>query len=82
MNQDVTTIIVSHQLERIATLCKHAVLLRQGEVAHAGLAAETIAAYVSGVTEETQGGGHGLSARDSPCGASHRWKNRIRQVES
>ena len=57
VNQDVTTIIVSHQLERIATLCKHAVLLRQGEVAHAGPAAETIAAYVSGVTEETPGGG-------------------------
>ena len=57
VNQDVTTIIVSHQLERIATLCKHAVLLRQGEVAHAGPAAETIAAYVSGVTEETQDGG-------------------------
>ena len=35
VNQDVTTIIVSHQLERIATLCRHAVLLRQGEVAHA-----------------------------------------------
>ena len=57
VNQDVTTILVSHQLERIATLCKHVVLLRQGEVAHAGPAAETIAAYVSGVTEETQGGG-------------------------
>jgi ABC-type polysaccharide/polyol phosphate transport system ATPase subunit len=57
VNQDVTTIIVSHQLERIATLCKHAVLLRLGEVAHAGPAAETIATYVSGVTEERQGGG-------------------------
>ena len=54
VNQNVTTIIVSHQLERIAFLCKRAVLLRQGEVAHSGPAAETIAAYVSGVTEETQ----------------------------
>ena len=47
VNHDVTAIIVSHQLERIASLCKRAVLLRQGEVAHAGPAAETIAAYVS-----------------------------------
>ena len=61
VNQDVTTIIVSHQLERIASLCKHAVLLRQGEVAHFGPAGETIAAYVSGLTEGTQEG-----STDSP----------------
>ena len=48
VNHDVTTIIVSHQLERIASLCTRAVLLRQGEVAHEGPAAETIAAYVGG----------------------------------
>ena len=36
VNQDVTTILVSHQLERIASLCTRAVLLRRGEVAHAG----------------------------------------------
>jgi ABC-type glutathione transport system ATPase component len=51
VNQDVTAIIVSHQLERVASLCKHAVLLRHGEVAHAGPATETVAAYVSGTTE-------------------------------
>ena len=34
VNQDVTTIIVSHQLERVASLCKRAVLLHKGEVAH------------------------------------------------
>jgi ABC-type polysaccharide/polyol phosphate transport system ATPase subunit len=54
INRNVTTIIVSHQLERIAFLCKRAVLLRQGEVAHSGPAAETIAAYVSGITQGTQ----------------------------
>jgi lipopolysaccharide transport system ATP-binding protein len=54
VNADVTTIIVSHQLERIASLCRRAVLLRQGEVAHAGPAAETIAAYVSGALEGRQ----------------------------
>jgi ABC-type polysaccharide/polyol phosphate transport system ATPase subunit len=53
VNQDVTTIIVSHQLERIAFLCKRAVLLRQGEVAYSGSADETIAAYVSGITQGT-----------------------------
>jgi ABC-type polysaccharide/polyol phosphate transport system ATPase subunit len=52
VTEDVTTIIVSHQLERIASLCKRAVLLRQGEVAHAGPAAETIAAYVSSAVRD------------------------------
>ena len=61
VNQDVTTIIVSHQLERIASLCKRAVLLRQGEVAHVGPAAETITAYVSGESQGTAGG-----STDSP----------------
>ncbi len=57
VNQDVTAILVSHQLERIASLCKRAVLLRRGEVAHTGSATETIGAYVNGVNEEAQGGG-------------------------
>lgn len=56
VNQEVTTIIVSHQLERIASLCKQAVLLRRGEVAYSGPAAETIAAYVSSATEGAQVG--------------------------
>ena len=56
VNQNVTAIIVSHQLERIAFLCKRAVLLRRGEVAHSGPAAETIAAYVRDVTEGAQEG--------------------------
>ena len=55
VKQDVTTILVSHQLERIASLCARAVLLRRGEVAHAGSASETIGAYVNGVNEEAQG---------------------------
>jgi lipopolysaccharide transport system ATP-binding protein len=48
---DVTTVIVSHQLDRIGSLCKRAVLLRQGQVVHDGPAAETIAAYVRGATD-------------------------------
>jgi len=55
VKQDVTTILVSHQLERVASLCTRAVLLRRGEVAHAGPAGETIGAYVNGVNEEAQG---------------------------
>ena len=55
VKQDVTTILVSHQLERIASLCTRAVLLRRGEVAHVGSASETIGAYVNGVNEEAQG---------------------------
>jgi ABC-type multidrug transport system ATPase subunit len=55
VNHDVTTVIVSHQLDRIASLCSRAVLLRQGEVAHAGPATETIAAYISGSTGVIQG---------------------------
>jgi ABC-type polysaccharide/polyol phosphate transport system ATPase subunit len=56
VNQHVTTIMVSHQLDRIASLCKRAVLLRKGEVAHAGPAAETIAAYVSSAVQEAHSG--------------------------
>jgi ABC-type polysaccharide/polyol phosphate transport system ATPase subunit len=56
INHDVTAIIVSHQLERIASLCKRAVLLRHGEVAHAGPAAETIAAYVGSEIQDTHHG--------------------------
>jgi hypothetical protein len=55
VKQDVTTILVSHQLERVAQLCTRAVLLRRGEVAHVGSASETIGAYVNGVNEEAQG---------------------------
>jgi lipopolysaccharide transport system ATP-binding protein len=56
VKHDVTAIIVSHQLERIAALCKRAILLRQGEVAHAGTAGETIAAYVSSALEGAERG--------------------------
>jgi lipopolysaccharide transport system ATP-binding protein len=61
VNHDVTTIIVSHQLERIASLCKHAVMLRHGQVAHTGPSAETIAAYISGSSDALP-----ATAPDSP----------------
>jgi len=41
----VPAIIVSHQLERIASLCNNAILLTQGRVVYEGAPAECIAAY-------------------------------------
>ena len=79
INHDVTAIVVSHQLERVASLCKRAVLLRQGEVAHAGPAAETIAAYVNGVNEDAAARARGLAAPDSDRRADFRWTDRLRQ---
>jgi ABC-type polysaccharide/polyol phosphate transport system ATPase subunit len=44
--------VVSHQLERIAQLSTHAILLRRGEVVTSGTPAECISAYVSGQITE------------------------------
>jgi ABC-type polysaccharide/polyol phosphate transport system ATPase subunit len=41
----VPTVIVSHQLERIATLCTEAILLTKGRVAFRGEPADALAAY-------------------------------------
>jgi lipopolysaccharide transport system ATP-binding protein len=53
VNRDITVVLVSHQLERVAQLCSHAVLLSQGEVACAGPVDEVISAYVRGSGEST-----------------------------
>jgi ABC-type polysaccharide/polyol phosphate transport system ATPase subunit len=42
----IPVVVVSHQLDRIATLCTDAILLGRGEVALAGTPAECIAAYL------------------------------------
>jgi hypothetical protein len=42
-------VVVSHQLEAVATLCTHAIHLDRGRVAHAGSPSECIAAYLQGV---------------------------------
>ncbi|HXE56440.1 MAG TPA: ABC transporter ATP-binding protein [Gemmatimonadales bacterium] len=44
----VPVVVVSHQLDRIATLCTHAILLERGRVVRHGTPAECIAAYVQG----------------------------------
>ncbi len=46
--QNIPVIVVSHQLERIASLCTHAILLNRGVVVCSGTPAEAIAAYVLG----------------------------------
>ena len=53
VNRDITVVLVSHQLERVAQLCSHAVLLSQGEVTCAGPVDEVISAYVRGSGEST-----------------------------
>jgi lipopolysaccharide transport system ATP-binding protein len=45
--RDIPTVIVSHQLERLGTLCSKAILLDRGRVLHAGPAAECINRYVN-----------------------------------
>lgn len=45
----IPVIIVSHQLERVASLCTRCLLLDKGKVVYDGTAAETIGEYLSGV---------------------------------
>ncbi|HEX5437646.1 MAG TPA: polysaccharide ABC transporter ATP-binding protein [Gemmatimonadaceae bacterium] len=42
----IPVVVVSHQLERIAALCTHAILLERGSIAHEGSPAECISRYV------------------------------------
>lgn len=57
VNRDITVVLVSHQLERIAQLCSRAVLLNQGKVAHAGPVQEVVDVYIrsSGERERQTG---------------------------
>jgi len=48
LSGDMAVVVVSHQLDRIAELCSRAILLRRGEIVHAGPARECIGAYVTG----------------------------------
>lgn len=49
--------VVSHQLDRIATLSTHAILLRRGELVASGSPSECIATYVAGQLEAPGDGG-------------------------
>jgi ABC-type polysaccharide/polyol phosphate transport system ATPase subunit len=46
VERGVPTIIVSHQLERLTSLCTHVIVLDHGRVVHYGGAEESIAAYL------------------------------------
>lgn len=52
VQQDIPVVVVSHQLDRISSLCTHAMLLDRGSVVAQGTPAECIAAYVQGRTAD------------------------------
>jgi lipopolysaccharide transport system ATP-binding protein len=52
VQQDIPVVVVSHQLDRISSLCTHAILLDRGSVVAYGSPAECIAAYVQGRTAD------------------------------
>ena len=55
-------VIVSHQLERIASLCTHALLLDRGRVVRRGTPQECVSAYVTlGAGSGVRDGGHPVS---------------------
>jgi hypothetical protein len=57
--RDISVVIVSHQLEHVASLCSKAILLNRGRVVRAGSANECIAHYLTeglGDARETEGG--------------------------
>jgi ABC-type polysaccharide/polyol phosphate transport system ATPase subunit len=47
VNGNVACVLVSHQLERVSTLCGRALLLNRGQVVFEGPSSDTIAAYVT-----------------------------------
>ena len=57
----IPAIVVSHQLDRISTLCRRAILLAKGRVMHEGPAAECIEAYA----RQQASTGEGRGAADS-----------------
>lgn len=46
VSSDIPVVMVSHQLNRIASLCSHAILLDRGAVVRSGTPSECIAAYL------------------------------------
>lgn len=46
--QDLAVVVVSHQLDKIASLCTKAIVLDRGQVAYRGPARDCVAAYTSG----------------------------------
>ena len=59
----IPVVIVSHQLDRIASLCTNAIVLERGTVAFRGSAADSIAWYLSGNRMVAEGGTNGSAVR-------------------
>jgi homopolymeric O-antigen transport system ATP-binding protein len=60
VSRDIPVVVISHQLDRIASLCSQAILLDHGAIVHQGEPADCIAAYVShhgAPSERTSGEG-------------------------
>jgi lipopolysaccharide transport system ATP-binding protein len=59
VSRDIPVVVISHQLDRIASLCSHAILLDHGAIVHQGPPAECIAEYVThqGAASERSGSG-------------------------
>ncbi len=52
VQRDIPVVVVSHQLDRISSLCTHAILLDRGRVVLQGTPSECISAYVGGRTAD------------------------------
>ena len=50
--QNLAVVVVSHQLDKIASLCTKAIVLDRGEVVYRGAARDCVAAYTSGAYRE------------------------------
>jgi len=50
--QDLAVVVVSHQLDKIASLCTKAIVLDRGQVVYRGGARDCVAAYTSGAYRE------------------------------
>jgi len=82
VRRQIPVIVVSHQLDRISTLCTHALLLKRGEVAHRGTPAECISAYVlesstASLPEVGSGPGAFLASLTAPHDTSTRSGERM-----
>jgi ABC-type polysaccharide/polyol phosphate transport system ATPase subunit len=60
----IPVVVVSHQLDRIVSLCTHGILLKRGVVARQGTPTEVVTAYVQDDAEVRPGAG--LAAGDQP----------------
>ena len=64
INRDITLVLVSHQLERVAQLCTRAVLLNQGKVAHTGPVEDVVNVYVRGTGDSASNSGEAVLRYD------------------